>query len=300
MPELPEVETIRRGLAPKVFGRLIAGIELGTHRGFLFDSDEFVETVTGQTIGELPRRGKYLVFELSESYCVFHLGMTGQLTLWNPDCADVPFERTITGLEKTPQHSVDKHTHLQFLLDDGNAVFFRDVRRFGKVQLVPKAEGNLKALFSHLGLEPFTDDYDLEDFLILMRGRKTRVKSLLLNQGFVAGVGNIYADEALFAAGIHPVRRTHRLRLYEKQALFETIPRVLEKGIAYGGTTIRDFLQSDGESGEHQEKLQVYGREGEPCRRCSTPIRKTVISQRGTHFCPRCQPRSGPARRSSL
>jgi formamidopyrimidine-DNA glycosylase len=154
----------------------------------------------------------------------------------------------------------------------------------------------LDEFFEHLGLEPFTSTYELQAFLTLMKGRETRIKTLLLNQSFVAGVGNIYADEALFESGIHPARRVNRLRVYEKKSLFEAIPRVLERGIRFGGTTVRDFINSEGTSGDHQQKLNVYGREGRPCRFCESALRKIVVSQRGTHFCPICQPRSGPGK----
>jgi formamidopyrimidine-DNA glycosylase len=298
MPELPEVETIRRGLDKRLRRSVIRDIVLGQHRGFRFSKSRFKERVKRQSILKLSRRGKYLVFELEQDYCVFHLGMTGQLTLRNPRKSDVPFDRhPITGLQRTSQHPVDKHTHLQFILENDRKVLFRDVRKFGKVFLLRRSTGSLESFFSHLGLEPFTQSYQLDQFLKLMVGRKTMVKSLLLNQGFVAGVGNIYADEALYESRIHPARRVHRLRVYEKRALFEAILKVLEKGIRFGGTSIRDFINHEGDAGDHQEKLNVYGRKGEPCRSCHTPLEKIVISQRGTHFCPVCQPREGSSRK---
>jgi formamidopyrimidine-DNA glycosylase len=171
------------------------------------------------------------------------------------------------------------------------------VRRFGKVRLLPRRSSTLDKFFGHLGLEPFTSAYELGAFLDLMKNRKISIKSLLLNQSFVAGVGNIYADEALFEAGIHPSRRVHRLRVYEKKALFGAIPRVLERGIQFGGTTIRDFIDSEGNPGDHQQRLNVYGREGRPCRSCGSVVEKIVVCQRGTHFCPNCQPRSGSRRK---
>ena len=297
MPELPEVETIRRGLDPQVRGLVIADAVTGLHRGFLFDYSKFRTTIKGQVILGLSRRGKYLVFELETHYCIFHLGMTGQLTLRDPQKEDVPFERhPITGLQKTSQHAVDKHTHLQFLLETGSLIFFRDVRKFGKVVLLRREEGALDVFFRHLGLEPFSSDYDLGEFLSLMRDRKSRIKSWLLDQRFVAGVGNIYADEALFEAGVHPSRRVNQLRLYEKHSLFDAIPLVLERGIRFGGTSIRDFVNSGGETGGHQEKLKVYGRNGQPCHACEAILEKTVVSQRGSHYCPVCQPRNGPRR----
>jgi len=297
MPELPEVETIRRGLDQHARGCLIRRILLGRHRGFKFRESDFKRAVEGQIIQQLGRRGKYLIFELERHYCIFHLGMTGQLTLQDSKRKQEPFvPYLMTGHQKTMRDAVDKHTHLQFVLDSGDQILFRDVRRFGKVQLLLREEGALDAFFSRLGLEPFTSDYSLENFLALMKGRKVKSKTLLLDQRFVAGVGNIYADEALFESGIHPLRRTNQLRVYERKALFEAIPLVLKKGIRFGGTSIRDFINSDGTAGNHQKKLNVYGRGGKPCRDCGTILHKIVVGQRGTHFCPVCQPRKGSRR----
>ncbi|MFZ0430600.1 MAG: DNA-formamidopyrimidine glycosylase, partial [Acidobacteriota bacterium] len=189
------------------------------------------------------------------------------------------------------QHPPDRHTHLQLHFLDGRTLMLRDIRKFGKIRLVPRDGKSLARLFSHLGPEPLSEDYQLPAFLqeMIRRGR-TRVKALLLDQRFVAGVGNIYADEALFDAGIRPSRRVRNLRRYERVRLFRSIPVVLEKGIALGGTSLRDFVDSNGDTGHHQEELNVYGRNGRPCRRCGTAIVKIVVAQRGTHFCPLCQP----------
>ena len=171
-------------------------------------------------------------------------------------------------------------------------MLFRDIRKFGRIYLLSRTNDELAGFFRahRLGLEPFTAEYNLKAFLARFRNRKLRVKSLLLNQSFVAGVGNIYADEALFEAGIHPARRVSSLRKAEKERLFFALPTVLQRGIESGGTTFRDFVNSDGERGNNQEKLLVYGRENRRCLRCGTPVKKVVISQRGTHFCPTCQP----------
>lgn len=297
MPELPEVETIRRGLDGHVRGCTISEALVGRHRGFRFSYSRFKSAVKGQSINRLSRRGKYLIFELDRHYCIFHLGMTGQLTLRDPSKEDIPFDRhPITGLQRTTQHPVDKHTHLQFILDNGNLILFRDVRKFGRVRFLIQGEGVLEGFFSHLGLEPFTSAYDRENFLALMNNRKTKIKSLLLNQSFIAGIGNIYADEALFESGIHPSRRVNQLRAYEKTRLFEAIPTVLERGIRFGGTSIRDFVNSEGVGGSNQAELNVYGRQGKPCRSCNATLQKIVLGQRGTHYCPVCQPRYGSSR----
>ena len=295
MPELPEVESIRRGLLSRVIGRSISEVVVGEPKPLQVDPVHLVREVTGQTIWELARRGKFLIFKLDRHFCIFHLGMTGQLTFRDPSRDDSKqfLQHPLTGLQRARQHAPDRHTHLQFLFDDATSLLFRDIRKFGKVFLIQRKEEALLAFFQRLGLEPFTSDYSLEAFLKRLGKRKLRVKSLLLDQSFVAGVGNIYADEALYEAGIHPARRVRSLRKKEKKELFQAIPRVLEQGIAYGGTSLRDYVNSDGEIGAYQEELQVYGRSGEPCYRCGSVIQKIVIGQRGTHFCPTCQLRAG-------
>ena len=299
MPELPEVETIRKGLSPRVRGRSIRDLVVGSReaqrRILKIDAQHLARTICGQTIRGVTRRGKFLVFELDRHHLIFHLGMTGQLTLRDP--ARVDSHRFLrhpqTGLQRALQHAPDKHTHLQIILEGGTALLFRDIRQFGRVFLIGKRDDSLSRFFAHLGLEPFSPEYQLDAFLQKLRGRKLRVKSLLLDQRFVAGVGNIYADEALFEAGLHPARRVRSLRRLEKKKLFEVIPRVLSRGIVFGGTTLRNYVNSNGEEGNHQEELKVYGRKGQPCCRCGCRVERVVISQRSSHYCPTCQPRKG-------
>jgi len=303
MPELPEVETVRRGLAPCLVERRLASLTV-TDKKVLDRSATAanLEALRGQKFRSVSRRGKYLVLKLETRYLVIHLGMTGQLTLRDPEKADSPgFRRTITGLEWTEQYQPDKHTHVHIELDNGKWLLFRDTRKFGRIFVLPGAPEDLEAFFTRkrLGLEPFTPDYELTSFLKRFRGKTLRLKSLLLNQAFVAGVGNIYADEALFEAGLHPARRASGLRRAEKERLFKAIELVLERGVRFGGTTLRDFVNTEGEKGSNQEMLNVYGRGGEPCLRCGATIVKTVISQRGTHFCPECQPRGRSRRHQS-
>ncbi len=293
MPELPEVETIRRGLEPHLIGLTLQSLTVTDQKVLdLSARDGKLAGLEGQRIETVTRRGKYLVIALERHYLIIHLGMTGQLTLRDPRLPDAKsFERTVTGLEWSEQHAPDRHTHVHILLGDGRQLLFRDIRKFGRVYVLQRVSNELLAFFEthHLGLEPFTPDYHLESFLAGFKNRTLRLKSLLLNQAFVAGVGNIYADEALFEAGLHPARKAPSLRRAEKERLFLAIQTVLERGIEFGGTSFRDFVNSEGEKGTNQEKLYVYGREGEPCLKCGTPIVKTVISQRGTHFCPSCQ-----------
>ena len=287
VPELPEVETIRRGLEAQIHGRSIASTAVLANRVFQVDPEWLRTEIAGQTIVALDRRGKYLILELEDWYWIIHLGMTGQLTVRSPDPAH-------TGPDSLPE--LDRHTPFVTRFTSGEQMTFRDVRKFGRVFLIPRTQQEFSDFFRRLGLEPFGSSYRLKDFLRKLRGRKTRIKSMLLNQGFVAGVGNIYADEALFASGIHPARTVRSLRLAEQEALFHAIPKVLEHGMRYGGTTLRDYVGSDGEPGQNQNGLRVYGRNDRHCYRCSTVIQKTVIGQRGTHFCPSCQPRNGKRR----
>ena len=299
MPELPEVETIRRGLVQQgVCGRTIAGLTVRNARIFQVDPMYLEEILPGQKILRLDRRGKFLVFHLERSRLIFHLGMTGQVTLRDPQRDDDPdFRRhPVTGLQRARQHAPDPHTHLQIHLQDGSSILLRDVRKFGKVYLCASDREDPDAVFSRLGLEPLTSEYTLDRFLDGFRNRKLRIKSLLLDQKFVAGIGNIYADEALYEAALHPARTVRSLRRYEKERLFRAIPKVLQRGIAYGGTSLRDYVNAEGEPGENQEQLQVYGRSGLACRKCGSIVRKIVLSQRGTHFCPSCQRRRPRAR----
>lgn len=262
-------------------------------RVFQIGPAELGEKLTGCRIIKLARRGKYLVFHLERRYLIVHLGMTGQLTLRHPALPDSPgfFRHPVTGLERIRQHAPDRHTHFQCIFDDGQAMLYRDPRKFGRIFLLSDRDGELDRFFEGLGLEPLSSGYEFEPFLAYLKGRGAPIKAVLLDQRFVAGVGNIYADEALFEAGIHPARRVRYLKKYEKRRLFDAVPWVLRRGIEFGGTSIRDYVNSEGMIGSNQDELNVYGREGLPCHRCGREIMKIVLAQRGTHFCPECQPR---------
>ncbi len=292
MPELPEVETIRRSLLPHLPGRCVVEVRYGDPKILKVPRHELTAAVTGSRFQDIHRRGKYLLFRLDRHHLVIHLGMSGQLTLRDPRLEDSPgfLRHPVTGLQKSRQHPPDRHTHLQLTLDDGRVLCLRDPRKFGKVLLLDPTEQAVKEFFEpRLGPEPLDADYRLEVFLQRLGQRRAPVKSVLLDQRVVAGVGNIYADEALFEAGIRPTRRAHRLRRHEKVRLFEAVRQVLERGIRFGGTTLRDYVDSDGREGGFQEELQVYGRAGEPCRRCGKEVVRIFLAQRGTHFCPTCQ-----------
>ena len=291
MPELPEVETILRGLKPQVVGRRIRSVRVGDQKVLQLTKSDFRDRMRHEIIRKLSRRGKFLIFELDVYYLIFHFGMTGQLTFRDPNREDNQhfIRHPVTGLQRAVQHAPDQHTHVQIQLDKGTALFYRDIRKFGKIFLIEKQGDLLAGFFERLGLEPFTADYNVGSFLKGLRYSKRSIKSLLLDQSFVAGIGNIYADEALFEAYIHPIRGVQSLRRSEKIALFEAILKVLERGIKYGGTSMRDYVNSDGEKGSNQDNLRVYGRQGDVCYRCQTVIQKMVVSQRGTHFCSSCQ-----------
>jgi formamidopyrimidine-DNA glycosylase len=295
MPELPEVETIRRGLVERIRNQVIAGVKIRLKKMMLHpEARRWSTALRGQRILDLRRRGKYLIFDTDQYVMLVHLGMTGQLTYWDQRRRDdAKFQiHPLTGLQRARQHAPDKHTHVRIELEDGNAIYYRDIRQFGKWRLYRRNEFEHSGFFDRLGLEPFGPDYRLKNFLSRFEGRKLRIKSLLLDQRFVAGVGNIYADEALFQAGLHPERPASGLSEAEKEELFRAIPKVLRRGLQNGGTTVQDFINAEGESGGNQAYLRVYGRVGEKCRHCRSAIVRIVVNQRSSHFCPHCQPAS--------
>jgi formamidopyrimidine-DNA glycosylase len=297
MPELPEVETIVRMIAPNVAGKRIAAAELRLGRLLLGSKPpEFMRRLAGQTVSRVIRRGKYIILELDDSSLIVHLGMTGQLT-FSPAAydEDAEFVRTVTGLQKAVGvHPVDKHTHLILNLAGGERVLFRDPRTFGKLILVEGRAWPEHPRLSLLGEDPL--ELRIKAFLRRSfadggRGSVRSIKSLLLDQSFMAGVGNIYADEALFRAGIHPATRVKDVGVTRMIRLLEAVKHVLRKGILNSGTSFSDYRKPDGTEGSNYERLQVYGRGGQPCRRCGEILRKAVVAQRGTVFCPVCQRR---------
>ncbi|WCB94338.1 Formamidopyrimidine-DNA glycosylase [Baekduia alba] len=279
MPELPEVETIRRQLAPHVEGRTIRRLEILDPRWTLpLAPDEVVDAVQGRTIERLGRRGKYFIFELADDvFLLVHLRMTGNLLL--DPAPDTPYQRVL------------------FDLDDGQVVRFCDPRRFGTGELAI-GDDALQAFFAgKLGIEPLGDELDGATLRALARGRRAPVKAFLLDQRHVAGVGNIYADEALFRARIHPLRPVGTLKAAQYDALAQAVKDVLAAGIDAGGSTIDDFRHPDGVSGAFQNDFLVHLRRDEPCHNCGTAIRKLVAAGRGTYVCESCQPRPRVRRR---
>jgi formamidopyrimidine-DNA glycosylase len=287
MPELPEVETIRRQLAPHLEGRTIERAELLDWR---FTRPERPEEVAAQLAGarvkEIARAGKYLIWVLSQDrHLLIHLRMTGAL-LFDPD-------------------EEPSHTRARFLLDAGHRVIYVDPRRFGTGHLLHGREARDAYLAARLGVEPFDPEFTPEHLRALARGRTAPIKSFLLDQRRVAGVGNIYADEALFRAGIHPLKPAGKLTIAELTRLRDAVRDGLSAGIEAKGASIDDFRHVDGARGSFQDLFLVHTREGQPCPTCGRPIRKLVVGGRGTYVCEHCQrkprgPRGGAARTARL
>lgn len=290
MPELPEVEVIRRGLQKKLPGHQVKRLEIKVPTILMPEPQLFHKILPDQRISEVKRRGKYLILKFETHHLLIHLRMTGQLTYWDaskPDSSGFYLQKE-TGLQRTRQHPVDKHTHFIIYWKNGNALYYRDIRKFGRIELLSQDELIKHPSLLSLGIEPFTKDYTFESFHKLFKSHRV-IKALLLDQHAIAGLGNIYCDEALFLAGIHPGTPANNLSLEKQTLLFETIQTVLKKGIEFGGTSLKDYIDSDGKKGSNQEKLYVYGRKDKACRTCHSKINKITLVQRGTHFCPHCQ-----------
>jgi len=279
MPELPEVETIRRQLAPHVEGRVIERLEILDPRFTQpLAPQEVVDAVAGRRVERLARRGKYFIFELQDDvFLLVHLRMTGNLLL--DPAPDTPYQRVI------------------FTLDDGHELRFCDPRRFGTGELAVGAEALEDFFAGRLGLEPLGEELTGPRLKALARKRRAPVKAFLLDQRHVAGVGNIYADEALFRARIHPLRPVGTLTTAQCTALADAVKVVLAAGIDAGGSTIDDFRHPDGVAGAFQNDFLVHLRRGEPCHTCGTTVIKLVAAGRGTYVCESCQPRPRVRRR---
>ncbi|MGE3726503.1 MAG: bifunctional DNA-formamidopyrimidine glycosylase/DNA-(apurinic or apyrimidinic site) lyase [Candidatus Sericytochromatia bacterium] len=292
MPELPEVEVVRQGLEARLLHKQLEGLEIYTPHITLPAPQTWPQRLTGQTITALERRAKYLILRLSQDCLLVHLRMTGQMLLQESqthaaqqgEALVLPFTYYRRPVFDLP----DKHTHLKLTVSGGIQLYFRDIRKFGRVELLSPTELAAHPGLLKLGVEPLGPDYTWSYFQKRLKGLRT-IKAFLLDQTQIAGLGNIYVDEALFAAGILPTRPTESLKQAEAKRLFKAIPVILSQAIASGGTTLKDYLHPDGQGGEHKEALQVYGRGKLPCLRCGTPLEKTVVAQRGTHFCPHCQ-----------
>jgi formamidopyrimidine-DNA glycosylase len=260
MPELPEVETVVRTLAPYLTGRTIVSARFTSRFVTPGNRAKLARQVAGRRIESVARRGKFIVIRLDEGSLAVHLGMTGKLLA--------------AGVETT-------HTHGVFTLDDG-VLLYDDPRQFGRIEW-----GDARA--KKLGPEPL--EIELAEFSRALRGRKTRVKALLLNQAFVAGLGNIYVDEILFQSGIHPLAHASRLSAARAAKLHQAMVDTLRLAIEHRGSSVSDYVDADGNRGDFQMLHRVYGREGEACGVCGTAIKKAIVAGRGTHYCPLCQKR---------
>ena len=283
MPELPEVETIRRQLAPYLEGRRLERMEILDPRWCEPAEPVALEdAVRGRAIESVVRRGKYLVLALEEDvYVVMHLRMTGNLLIAEPD-------------EDT---SAKPHLRVVFELDSGERLLFVDVRRFGTGVVLLGREALQDYFSERLGVEPLGPDFTADALRAAAKGRRAPVKAFLLTQERIAGVGNIYADEALFRARIHPLRPVGKLRRPQIAALRDAVVQTLEAGIDAKGATIDDFRHADGAEGAFQDRFLVHTREGEPCPRCGNTIKKLRAAGRGTYVCERCQPKPRVSRR---
>ncbi len=269
MPELPEVETTRRGLAPHLVGRRIESVTLRRDALRWPIPPEVSARLVGAQIAAIRRRAKYLLLDTGAGSALWHLGMSGSLRVLE---ADVP---------------VRAHDHVDVVLDDGRLLRFNDPRRFGSLLWQPPGETH--ELLRGLGPEPLDDAFDGDHLFALSRGRRAPVKAFLMDQAVVVGVGNIYAAEALFEAGIHPLREAGKVGRERYVRLAAAVKRILAHAIDRGGTTLRDFISPDGLPGYFEQELLVYGRGGEPCKRCGTTLKEARIGQRASVWCPRCQ-----------
>ncbi|MBF0806540.1 MULTISPECIES: DNA-formamidopyrimidine glycosylase [unclassified Streptococcus] len=271
MPELPEVETVRRGLSPLLKGKVIAQVTVLYSPMVRTGAETLVHDLLGQEIQDVQRRGKYLIFDLGKHVLLSHLRMEGKFFF-----------------QEEPQKPL-KHQHVLIDFEDGSRLVYQDVRKFGTLDYLEKDA--LEAYFKSkkLGPEPVEEAFRLKEFREGLEKSRKPVKSLLLEQRLVAGLGNIYVDEVLWQARIHPLRQASSLSARKITQLRKAIIEVLAEGVARGGSTIRTYKNVLGQAGTMQEVLKVYGQEGQPCPRCGQAIEKFKVGGRGTHICPRCQ-----------
>ncbi|MFP3124933.1 DNA-formamidopyrimidine glycosylase [Ectobacillus funiculus] len=273
MPELPEVETVRRTLEILVEGKQIEDV-IVTYGKLVKEPDDvklFQEMLKGEVIEGIRRRGKFLLIDLTHYTLVSHLRMEGKYRLQD---ASAP---------------VDKHTHVRFQFTDGTELHYNDVRKFGTMHMYKKGEEHLCPSLADLGPEPFSDELTAVYLMEKLKKTQRKIKAVLLDQRILVGLGNIYVDEVLFRSRIHPEREASSLQPSEIEAMQKEIVATLTEAVEKGGSTIRTYINSQGKIGTFQKSLYVYGRKGESCPSCGTPIEKTVVGGRGTHYCPICQ-----------
>ncbi|MBJ6363776.1 DNA-formamidopyrimidine glycosylase [Paenibacillus sp. GCM10012307] len=274
MPELPEVETVRRTLMELVAGKTIERVSVNLPRIIQRPSDceAFAAMLAGRTIGDVGRRGKFLLIRLNGLVLVSHLRMEGRYGLYRQD------------------EPVEKHTHVIFHFNDGTELRYKDVRQFGTMHLFEPGEELKLPPLNKLGIEPLSDAFTLKSLRDKLQHRTTKIKPLLLNQEYIVGLGNIYVDEALYMAGIHPERTAETLKPKDWERLHIAIGQTLGSAVEAGGSSIKSYVNGQGEMGMFQHKLAVYGRQNEDCKQCGSTIQKSVVGGRGTHVCMNCQP----------
>ncbi len=270
MPELPEVETTRRGVEPHVVGRIVVALDVHEPRLRWPVASDLPGQLAGQRVQRAGRRAKYLLLELTHGTLLWHLGMSGSLRVLPAG---------------TPRI---EHDHLDLVLDSGYILRFNDPRRFGSLHYTT-GDPREHPLLAQLAPEPFDPEFNADYLWRITRGRRVAVKQLLMNSRFVVGVGNIYANEALFRARVRPRRAARSLTRAEAERLVRAIRKVLELAIRVGGTTLRDYVGADGNPGYFRQRLYVYERGGKPCRVCGAPVRAITQGQRSTYYCPACQ-----------
>jgi len=270
MPELPEVETVRRGIEPLISGRRVAQVVCRVPRLRLPLDPQLDRQLRGQRVQSIGRRAKYLLFNLEQGTLFIHLGMSGVLSLVDPDWP------------------LSKHDHVDIELDDGQLLRYNDPRRFGLLLYIEEDPFSHR-LLQHLGPEPLSTDLPADYLFTRSRKRQVAIKNFIMDQKVLVGVGNIYASESLFAAGIDPRRAAGSIKRKEALKLLQCIQAVLAEAIMAGGTTLKDFRQSDGKPGYFTQQLQVYGRKGEGCLQCEGLIQHIVLGQRSTFYCACCQ-----------
>ncbi|HTH71766.1 MAG TPA: bifunctional DNA-formamidopyrimidine glycosylase/DNA-(apurinic or apyrimidinic site) lyase [Candidatus Pristimantibacillus sp.] len=287
MPELPEVETVRMGLSALLPGRHVAKVEYDWAKSFPNSQTDVEQFLVGASVSGLRRRAKVLIIDLSSGYSlVIHLKMTGQLVFRSPAAnfgAGHPSDSLVGQLP-------DKSTRVTFTFEDDSKLFFNDQRKFGWVRLMPTVEVENLDFFKKVGPEPLAADFTAADFIVRLQRRKSSgIKAVLLDQTVVAGIGNIYADESLWAAKIHPETKVQAISNPKLTRLHEELRRIMHLSIEKGGSTDRNYVNHEGKRGSYLTFASVFRREGQPCPRCGTTIVKTRVAGRGTHICPHCQ-----------
>ena len=272
MPELPEVETVRRGLEVRLVGKVIEGVKIYHNNIIVSPSvEEFSNSIIKQRINKMARYGKWLIFVLDDYYLLSHLRMEGKYFFRN--CNE----------------ELNKHEHVVFGLDDGTELRYMDVRKFGKMHLIKKEDIEKQGPLLNIGLEPWDQKLDINYLKDKYKNKKLPIKSVILDQSIIAGIGNIYANEILYASGINPLKKSYLLCDEELTNIIKYTKEVLEKAIEQGGTTIRSYSSVDGVHGLFQNELYVHSKAGEKCIKCSNYIEKIKVGGRGTYYCPNCQ-----------